>query len=202
MSNETKFNVCFMVQLVSLAALGGFLFGYDTGVIAGAQLYFVDTWPDITDSQIALIVSIALIGAAIGALFSGSISDKIGRKKVILIADALFTVGAVIMATAPSIAWLMVGRLVIGFGVGAASQIVPLYLSEVAPVEIRGKLVAFNIATITIAQLMASTLAYLIRPDWRIMLGLAGVPSLIQMVGMFFMPESPRWLGKVGRIEE
>jgi len=201
-NGEVKYNVCFMVQLVSLAALGGFLFGYDTGVIAGAQLYFVDTWPDITDSQIALIVSIALIGAAIGALFSGSLSDKIGRKNVILIADALFTVGAIIMAAAPTIAVLMVGRLIIGLGVGMASQIVPLYLSEVAPVEIRGKLVAFNVATITIAQLMASTLAYLIRPHWRIMLGLAGVPSLVQMIGMFFMPESPRWLGKVGRIED
>ena len=118
---ETKYNACFMSQLVSIAALGGFLFGYDTGVIAGAQLYFSDDWPDITDSQIALIVSIALIGAAIGSLFSGSISDKIGRKRVILVADVLFTVGAALMALAPSIAWLMVGRLVIGLGVGAAS---------------------------------------------------------------------------------
>lgn len=92
-----------------------------------------------------------MIGAAIGALFSGSISDKVGRKKVILGADALFTVGAAIMAAAPTIAWLMVGRLVVGFGIGAASQIVPLYLAEVAPVEIRGKLVAFNVAVITIA---------------------------------------------------
>ena len=96
-------------------------------------------------------MSIALIGAAIGSLFSGSISDRIGRKNVILVADVLFTAGAALMAFAPTIAWLMVGRLIIGLGVGAASQIVPLYLSEVAPVEIRGKLVAFNVATITIA---------------------------------------------------
>ena len=150
-NKETQYNVCFMVQLVTIAALGGFLFGYDTGVIAGAQLYFQNDWPDITDSQIALIVSIALIGAAIGSLFSGSISDKIGRKRVILVADLMFTVGAALMAFAPTIAWLMVGRLIIGLGVGAASQIVPLYLSEVAPVEIRGKLVAFNVATITLA---------------------------------------------------
>ena len=96
-------------------------------------------------------MSIALIGAAIGSLFSGSISDKIGRKGVILVADILFTAGAALMAFSPTIAWLMVGRLIIGLGVGAASQIVPLYLSEVAPVEIRGKLIAFNVATITIA---------------------------------------------------
>ena len=78
-TKEATYNLCFMIRLVSIAALGGFLFGYDTGVIAGAQLYFSDDWPDITDSQIALIVSIALIGAAIGSLFSGSISDRIGR---------------------------------------------------------------------------------------------------------------------------
>ena len=83
------------------------------------------------------------------------------------------------MAVAPTIPVLMIGRLIIGFGVGIASQIVPLYLSEVAPVEIRGKLVAFNVATITIAQLLASTLAFLIKPDWRLMLGLAGIPSAI-----------------------
>lgn len=136
---------------MSIAAIGGFLFGYDTGVIAGAQLYFVDDWPEIQDNQLALIVSIALIGAAVGALFSGNISDRIGRKKVIIFADILFTIGSVVMAFAPTIAVLMIGRLIIGFGVGIASQIVPLYLSEVAPVEIRGKLVAFNVATITIA---------------------------------------------------
>jgi len=178
------------------------LFGYDTGVIAGAQLYFVDTWPDITDSQIALIVSIALIGAAIGALFSGTISDRIGRKKVIIFADVLFTIGSLIMAFSPTIAVLMIGRLIIGFGVGIASQIVPLYLSEVAPVEIRGKLIASNVATITIATLSSSILAFLIRPNWRLMLGLAGVPSMTQLIGMLFMPESPRWLGKVGRPED
>ena len=120
--------------MVSIATIGGFLFGYDTGVIAGAQIYFVETWPDISDSQIAFIVSVALLGAAIGALFSGTLSDQIGRKKVIIFADVLFTAGALVMATAPTIPVLMLGRLIIGFGIGIASQIVPLYISEVAPV--------------------------------------------------------------------
>ena len=121
-------------MLVSIATIGGFLFGYDTSIIAGAQLYFENDWPHITDSQIAFIVSIALIGAAIGALFSGWLSDRFGRKPVIMVADVLFTAGSIVMAVAPTIAWLMVGRLIIGLGIGAASQIVPLYLSEVAPV--------------------------------------------------------------------
>ena len=96
----------------------------------------------------------------------------------------------------------MTGRLIIGVGVGAASQIVPLYLSEVAPIQIRGKLVAFNVTMIVFAQFLASILAFLIRPNWRLMLGLAGVPSFMQLIGILFMPESPRWLGKVGRSDE
>ena len=150
----------------------------------------------------ALVVSIALMGAAFGALFSGSISDKIGRKKVIIIADILFTIGAAVMALAPTVQVLMIGRLIIGVGVGAASQIVPLYLSEVAPIQIRGKLVAFNVTMIVFAQFLASILAFLIRPNWRLMLGLAGIPSFLQLIGILFMPESPRWLGKVGRADE
>ena len=98
-----EYNVCFIAVLVSFAAIGGFLFGYDTGVIAGAQLYFVNDWPEIKDAQIATIVSIALVGAAIGALFSGIISDAIGRKRVILIADLLFAIGSVVMGYAPTI---------------------------------------------------------------------------------------------------
>ena len=110
-----------MATLVSIATIGGFLFGYDTSIIAGAQLYFSNDWPDITSSQIALIVSIALIGAAIGALFSGYFSDKYGRRRVIMAADILFTTGSAIMAFAPTIQVLMIGRLVIGFGIGVAS---------------------------------------------------------------------------------
>ena len=116
-----SYNMCFMVQLVSIAAIGGFLFGYDTGVISGAQLFFNRKWPDITDNQRDWIVTMALIGAAIGSLFSGVVSDKIGRKPVILIADTLFTIGAVMMAFAPSIPFLMAGRVVVGLGVGAAA---------------------------------------------------------------------------------
>ena len=191
-----------MLTVVGTASLGGFLFGYDTGSIAGAQIYFEDTWPGITDSQIALVVSIALIGAALGALLSGSISDRIGRKPVIMIADVFLTIGAALMAATPSIGLLMVGRFVMGVGIGAASQIVPLYLSEMAPVSIRGKLVTFNVMTITSAQLISSILAYLLRPYWRWMVGLGAIPSLLQFIGMIFLPESPRWLSKAGRYQE
>ena len=114
-------------------------------------------------------------------------------------ADLFFTVGAVIMATAPEIWVLIVGRALVGIGVGVASQIVPLYISEIAPVEIRGKLISFNNFMITAGQLSSSLLVFPMRPNWRLMLGAAGIPSALQFIGMLFMPESPRWLGKSGQ---
>ena len=113
--------MAFMTKLVSVSAIGGFLFGYDTGVISGAQLYFVLDFPTITSAQRSLVVSIALAGAAVGSLFSGTASDKVGRKKLIMFADLLFTLGAFTMAFAPSIAVLMIGRVLVGLGVGVAA---------------------------------------------------------------------------------
>ena len=143
-------------------------------------------------------MSLALVGAAIGALFAGVLSDKIGRKKVILLADAIFSAGALTMAFAPQIWVLMLGRVIIGLGVGIASQAVPLYLSEVSPVEIRGRIVTANIGALVFGQLMSSVLVLSIAPDWRVMLGVGAVPSTLQFIGMLFLPESPRWLGKEG----
>ena len=142
-----------------------------------------------------------MLGAAIGALFSGSISDNIGRKPVIMISDVLFTVGSVVMGLSPTIWCLMLGRFILGLGVGVASQIVPLYLSEVAPVEVRGTLVAFNVLVITFAQMLSAAVCFAMRPHWRWMLGGIAIASAAQLIGMFFMPESPRWLGKMGRSE-
>ena len=119
--NERVYNLAFMTKLVSVSAIGGFLFGYDTGVISGAQLYFVLDFPTITSAQRSLVVSIALAGAAVGSLFSGTASDKVGRKKLIMFADLLFTLGAFTMAFAPSIAVLMIGRVLVGLGVGVAA---------------------------------------------------------------------------------
>lgn len=124
-------------------------------------------------------------------------SDKWGRKKLILFSDGLFTLGAIVMAWSPTIPWLMVGRLLVGLGVGIAAQIVPLYLSEVAPIQIRGRVIAVNNFMITGGQLISVILVFILKPNWRLMLGLAGVPSTLQFIGMLFLPESPRWLGKV-----
>lgn len=165
--------------MLSVSCIGGFLFGYDTGVISGAQLYFKDSFPNITEKQRSLVVSLALAGAAVGSLISGTLSDKIGRKKVIMAADLLFTAGAFVMAFAPTILCLMMGRILVGLGVGMAAQIVPLYLSEISPIEIRGKMIAINTVMITVGQLFSVILVFLIRPNWRLMLGLSGVPSVL-----------------------
>mmetsp|Transcript_93861 Transcript_93861/g.129313 ORF Transcript_93861/g.129313 Transcript_93861/m.129313 type:complete len:188 (-) Transcript_93861:975-1538(-) len=177
--SERIYNLCFILQLVFIAGIGGFLFGYDTGVISGAQLYFHDTWPDITTTQRSLVVSLALLGAAIGSIFSGPLSDKIGRKKIIMTADVLFTLGSVIMAVTPSIGILMFGRIIVGLGVGIAAQVVPVYLAEVSPDIIRGRVVSFNVLLITSGQFISCCLVLAFRPNWRLMLGLAGVPSAL-----------------------
>ena len=104
-----------------MAAIGGFLFGYDTGVISGAQLYFVDEFPDITEKQKEMIVSLALAGAAVGSLFSGTVSDYYGRKKLIMFADVMFTLGSLLMGYAPTITMLIIGRVIVGIGVGIAA---------------------------------------------------------------------------------
>ena len=116
-----------------MAGIGGFLFGYDTGVISGAQLYFVNDFPDITEQQKSMIVSLALAGAAVGSLFSGTVSDYYGRRRVILFADIAFAVGSILMGYADSVEMLMLGRVIVGLGVGVAAQIVPLYLAEISP---------------------------------------------------------------------
>ena len=132
-----------------MAAIGGFLFGYDTGIVAGAQLYLDDTWPEISTEEIELVVSLATLGAFVGAIVAGPLSDKSGRKPVIIIADILFTGGSVMMYFAPTIPVLMVARIIVGLGIGLASQIVPIYLSEVCPSEVRGAVVAVDILFIT-----------------------------------------------------
>lgn len=112
-----------MVKLTLIATIGGFLFGYDTGVIAGAQLYFSDTWPDISELQKGTIVSLAQLGAAVGSLIAGPVSDSYGRKPTILLADVLFTLGAVTMGIAPSIAVLILGRFIVGVSILPINEI-------------------------------------------------------------------------------
>ena len=176
-------------------ALGGLLFGYDTGVISGAILYIQD---DLGTNAFlnGLIVSGLLIGAMIGAGTAGPLSDRLGRRNLILIAAVIFSVGAIGAALSPNVATLVFFRVVLGVAVGAAALIVPLYLSEVAPTEIRGAVASLNQLMIVSGILSAFIVNYALSESgaWRWMLGLAAIPSAILLLGMLFMPETPRWL--------
>ena len=178
-----------------LGALGGLLYGYDTGVISGALLFINEDIP-LNSFTEGLVVSSMLIGAIVGSGASGPMSDRLGRRRVVFIIAIIYIVGALILALAPSMPILVLGRLVIGLAVGGSTAIVPVYLSEMAPTEQRGSLSSLNQLMITIGILAAYLINYAFTPieGWRWMLGLAIVPSLILLIGVAFMPESPRWL--------
>ena len=184
-------------------ALGGVLFGYDTGVISGAIL-FINQELGLTPFLEGLVVSSLLLGAAVGAGSAGPLSDRLGRRNLILIAAVTFSVGAIGAALAPNVAVLILFRVVLGLAVGAAALTVPLYLSEVAPAEVRGAITSLDQLMITIGILAAYIVNALLASAeaWRVMLGLAAIPSLVLLVGMYFMPETPRWLVSKGKEEE
>lgn len=126
-------------------------------------------------------MSLALLGAFVGSLVAGPISDNLGRKPVVIVGDILFTVGSIVMALASTIPILMAGRVIVGLGIGIASMILPIYLSEVAPIAIRGKVVSSFVLAVTFGQLISSLVALALAPsrNWRLMLGLAAIPSAI-----------------------
>lgn len=197
----------YVLRLAFSAGIGGLLFGYDTGVISGALLYIRDDFRSVDKNTWLqeMIVSMAVAGAIIGAAVGGWANDRFGRRTSILVADLLFFAGAVVMASATGPAQLVVGRVFVGLGVGMASLTAPLYISEASPARIRGALVSTNGFLITGGQFLSYliNLAFTKAPGtWRWMLGVAGLPAVFQFVLMLFLPESPRWLYRKGRVEE
>ncbi|KAI4334720.1 hypothetical protein L6164_013432 [Bauhinia variegata] len=189
----------YILGVTAVAGIGGLLFGYDTGVISGALLYIKDDFEIVNQSSFLqeTIVSMALVGAIIGAAMGGWMNDAYGRKKTTLIADVVFTLGSIVMASAPDPYILICGRLLVGLGVGMASVTAPVYIAEASPSEIRGGLVSTNALMITGGQFVSYlvNLAFTQVPGtWRWMLGVAGLPAVIQFCLMLCLPESPRWL--------
>src|SRR5205823_628222 len=176
-------------------ALGGLLFGYDTGVISGALLFIPNDFKLSPFLQGAIVAGL-LLGAMIGAAFAGWLSDRLGRRRLIMIAAVVFIAGALVCAFAPTVAVLVAGRVILGLAVGSAALVVPLYLSEIAPTKIRGAITSLNqlmiVSGILVAFIVNAILAS--SGDWRLMLGLAAVPAVVLLVGMIFMPETPRYL--------
>jgi sugar porter (SP) family MFS transporter len=192
----------FVYLAAAFAALGGLLFGYDTGVISGAVIFIKKDFALATFPQ-ELVVSVVLAGAAVGALTGGRLADRLGRRLTLLATSIIFIAGAILCATAPSLTLLIVGRAIVGLGIGLACTTVPVYISEVSPAKARGWQVSLFQLAITIGILAAYLVdyAYAESAAWRWMLGLAAVPGAILGLGMLFLPESPRWLAERGDTE-
>jgi SP family galactose:H+ symporter-like MFS transporter len=188
----------YVLLVASVAALGGLLFGYDTGVISGAILFITKDFALPTRLQ-AFTISVVLIGCMLGAVVAGGVADRIGRRRTLLAAGLIFFAGAIISALTPNEAILLCGRFIVGIGIGFSSVVAPLYISEVAPAPSRGALVSLYQFAITLGILAAYIIDYALAGGgaWRWMLGLAVVPSLVLIVGMLAMPESPRYLFKI-----
>jgi sugar porter (SP) family MFS transporter len=187
-----------------VTALGGLLFGYDTGVVSGALLFVKKDFGGLSSFQEELITSLLLVGAVVGALLAGRVADLIGRRFTVLITAVIFVVGVLLAAFTPTFPVLLVARIVIGLAVGSASMVVPLYIGEVVPPRVRGGLVSLNQLAITAGILVSYLIDYGLSgsADWRLMFGLAAIPAVLLFVGMLFQRESPHWLIRQDRIDE
>lgn len=193
----------FVYRAAALAAVGGLLFGYDTGVISGALLFLRKAF-HLSHTAQEVVVSVVLLGALVGALAAGRLTDRFGRRTTLLATSLVFIVGALLCAAAPTVDWLIAGRLVVGVAIGLASTAVPVYISEIAPAAVRGWMVSLFQLAVTLGIVVAYAVDYAFAhvEGWRWMLGLAVVPALVLGAGMLVMPNSPRWLLMQGREAE
>ena len=197
------------IGLISIVAcLGGLLFGYDTGVSNGAEGPMAQEL-GLSLLQLGIVISSLIFAAAVGALVGGKISDAIGRRKTIILLAIMFFVGVMFVIFSPGFEILVAGRIILGLAVGGASTVVPVYLAELAPYEIRGSITGRNELAIVVGQftafvvnaILGATLGH-IDGVWRIMFGICALPAIALFFGMLRMPESPRWLVEKGRYDE
>ncbi len=192
-------NSSLLYTAVAIASLGGFSFGYSNGIIGWAILFSRSELAIGSGSQ-ELIVSAALFGAIIGSFAAGICADWIGRRKVLIAASALFTIGAISSGLASSLSLLIGARVIIGFGIGTVFVVSPLYIAEISPCHDRGRLTAINSLATAIGFFVAFCVEYFSASSgaWRFMLELGAVPAVLLGLGMLFMPESPPWLSLRG----
>jgi sugar porter (SP) family MFS transporter len=215
---KADYNFTYVWLISIVAAMGGLLFGWDWVVIGGAKPFFERFFHLTSDAQSGWANSCALVGCLIGALMAGALSDRFGRKRLLLAAALLFAITSLGNARADTFTIFVAWRILGGVAIGLASNLSPLYIAELAPAQMRGKLVAINQLTIVIGILLAQYLNWwLVRKlpagasdefirnswfgqqGWRWMFGLTAAPSLLFLLGMFLVPESPRWLAKSGQ---
>jgi sugar porter (SP) family MFS transporter len=193
----------FVYVAAGIAALGGFLFGYDLVVISGAILFIKQQFA-LSPTTEEVVVSAVVFGAMIGAAMGGTLADRFGRRVVLILTAATFAVGALGTALATTVTWLIVGRVVVGLGVGMVSIATPLYISEISPDNARGRLVSLFMLVGGSGSLIAFLVDYAFSTfhEWRWMFGLGAIPAVMLGIGMMFLPESPRWLASHGLVDK
>lgn len=193
----------YVMIVAGVAALGGLLFGYDTGVMSGALL-FVGPEFGMSAHEEGLVTSMLLVGAAVGALAAGRVASVIGRRRTLIAGGLIFVAGSVWCALANSAAELATARTFLGVAVGAVSIVSPMYISEITPAAVRGRMVSLNTLMIVVGQLLAYGVNSLLAASgsWHWMLGLAAVPGGALALGMVLLPDTPAWLAAQGRTRE
>jgi sugar porter (SP) family MFS transporter len=202
--NKVKADVKHFVYLATaISALGGMLFGYDIGIISGAILFIKRDF-SLSQSMEEVVVSSVLLGSLFGAAVGGILADRFGRRRLLIITSIVFGLGAVGAALAPGTPWLLAVRIVAGTAIGIASFVAPLYISEIAPVEIRGKLVAINQVALTSGIVVSYLIDYAFAGSqaWRWMFAMAVIPAAAFGIGLIFIPDSPRWLAAHGYVDK
>jgi len=187
----------------AISALGGMLFGYDIGVISGAILFIKKDF-SLSAGLEEIVVSSVLLGSLVGAVGGGILADRLGRRKLLIVTAAVFGLGAIGAALAPDTAWLIIARVVAGAAIGVASFVAPLYISEIAPVDIRGKLVSINQVALTSGIVFSYLIDYAFAGSeaWRWMFAMAVIPAAAFGIGLVFIPDSPRWLAGRGHLDQ
>ncbi len=208
----------FIILVALIVALGGFLMGFDASVISGVNK-FIELEFDLTKLELGWAVASLTVTATLAMMVAGPISDRIGRKKVLTYASLLYFISAIGSAFAPSFLILVIARMIGGLGVGASLIIAPMYIAEIAPPEMRGRMVSFNQLNIVIGISVAFFTNYMILQlgdsdaswaqslkfgeyNWRWMLGLEALPAILYFFALFFVPKSPRWLAMKGNYDE
>ena len=215
---RANYNLGYVWLISVVAAMGGLLFGWDWVVIGGAKPFFQRYFQLTTEAQIGWANSCALIGCLVGALTAGALSDRFGRKRLLFVAALIFAVTSLGNALAHNFSIFIAWRIFGGVAIGLASSLSPMYIAEIAPAQIRGKLVSINQLTIVVGILLAQYINWFLvrnlpagatdefirkswfgQQGWRWMFGLTAAPSLLFFFGMLLVPESPRWLAKNGK---